>query len=113
MAIGKPKFAVGKCAEGASGSVVDVDTDKCVGDFLAVGTDILDGCGAGEARNLGEGFDAGEAFIDGVFYDIIPVFAAHDLDFERVLPDISFPRRPLGALRLRAPREPFHVRHPL
>ena len=47
---------------------------------MAVGADVLDGGGASEAGDFTESFDASEAFIHGVFYDVVPIFAAHDFE---------------------------------
>ena len=83
MAIAEAELTVGKSTEGAGGDIVNIDADEGISDFLAVGADVLDGGGASEAGDFGEGFDAGEALIYGVFYDIIPVFAAHDFEANR------------------------------
>ena len=69
-----------KSAESAGSGVVDINADECVGDFLAVGADVLNWCCTGETGDFRKGFDAGKAFIYAILYDIIPVFAAHDLE---------------------------------
>ena len=48
---------------------------------MTVGTDILNGGTASEARNFAHGFDASEATFAGIFNDVIPIFAAHNLKF--------------------------------
>ena len=52
---------------------------------MAVGADVLDGGGTDEAGDFGEGFDAGEAFADSVFDDMIPIFATHDAKAKAVV----------------------------
>ncbi len=52
---------------------------------MAVGTDVLNGSGAGEAGDFAEGFDAGEAAFAGVGDDVIPVFTAHDFNCTRLI----------------------------
>ena len=83
VTIGKTKFVMCESAKSASGNIVNVNADEGVGDFLAVGADVLDGGGASEAGDFTESFDASEAFIHGVFYDVVPIFAAHDFEANR------------------------------
>lgn len=66
--------------EGAGGGVVNFDFGQSVGDFLAVGADVLNGSCAGEAGDFAEGFDAGKAALAGIRDDVVPIFAAHDFD---------------------------------
>lgn len=47
---------------------------------MAVGTDVLDRGGTGEAGDLAEGFDASETALAGISDDVVPVFAAHDFE---------------------------------
>lgn len=61
-----------------AGGVIDIYTDKSIGDFLAVGTDVLDGGGGGKAGDFAESFDASETLAASVSDDVVPVFAAHD-----------------------------------
>lgn len=49
---------------------------------MAVGADVLYRSGAGEAGDFAQSFDAGEAFIGSIFDDVVPIFAAHDFDFD-------------------------------
>ena len=43
---------MGKCLEFVGGSVIDFNLGECVGNLLAVGTDVLHGSSTGETRNL-------------------------------------------------------------
>lgn len=52
--------------------------------MLAVGTDVLDGSSAGETGDFRKTFDASETFGNGVFDDVVPVFAAHNFKAETV-----------------------------
>ena len=52
--------------------------------MLAVGTDVLNGRSAGETGDFRKTFDAGETFRDGVFDNVIPIFAAHNFKAETV-----------------------------
>lgn len=52
MAVGKMKIGGGKYFEFVSFSVVNAGGNKSVGNILAVGTDILNGSGAGKARDF-------------------------------------------------------------
>ncbi len=45
---------------------------------MAVGADVLDGGGAGEAGDFAHGFDAGVALAHGIGDDLVPVFAGGD-----------------------------------
>lgn len=81
VAIREMEICMSESLEFASGGVVNSDVSKSVGDFLAVGTDVLDWRGAGAAGDFGEGFDAGETSGAGIFDDGIPLGAAHGGDF--------------------------------
>ena len=86
---------------------------------MAVSADVLNGSGAGEARDFAESFDAGEATFAGVGDDVVPVFTAHDLNSSRLVRMAFFGLRRLGPsprarrahprlARLRRPfRKPF------
>ena len=52
--------------------------------MLAVGTDVLNGGSAGETGDFRKIFDASETFGDGVFDDVVPIFAAHNFEAETV-----------------------------
>ncbi len=84
MAVGELEFVVGQSFDRVSLSVENFDFGEDVGNLLAVGTDVLDGSSAGEARDFGQGFDAGETFAASILDDVIPVFAAHDFEAEAV-----------------------------
>lgn len=77
MAVGKMHIGGVESLELAGLSVVDLGADEGVGNVLAVGADILNRGGAGEAGDFAEGFDTGETLIYGVFYDGVPVGATH------------------------------------
>ena len=47
---------------------------------MTVSADVLNWCGAGEARDFAESLDAGEASVGGEFDYIVPEFAAHGFD---------------------------------
>ncbi len=51
---------------------------------MAVGADVLDRGSAGETGDFRKTFDAGETFGDGVFDDVVPIFAAHNFEAETV-----------------------------
>ena len=53
--------------------VVNFGGEKSVGEFLAVGTDVLDWSSAGGAGDFAQGFDAGEATLGRIGYDGVPV----------------------------------------
>ena len=64
-----------------SGGIVGFGFDEGVGNVLAVGTDVLDRGGAGEAGDFAHGFDASETFGHGVFDDVVPVVATQDFEY--------------------------------
>ena len=70
---------MGEGAESATGCIVNFDGLQGVGDFLAVGADVLHRGGAGEAGDLAKGFDTGEASLASVGDNVVPVFTTHDL----------------------------------
>ena len=43
-------------------------------DFLAIGADVLDGCGPDETGYAGEALDAGQTAPDGLYDEMVPVF---------------------------------------
>ena len=48
LAIRKVKVGLGECFESLSGRIIDVDAFEYIRNLLTVGTDVLDGSGAGE-----------------------------------------------------------------
>src|SRR5688572_16010167 len=50
------------------------DGGKCLGDFLAVSTNVLDGCCARGPRDEAERLDTSKALFDGASHYAIPVF---------------------------------------
>ncbi len=54
---------------------------ESVGDFLAVCADILNGGGGGKSWDFTESFDAGEVEIAGIFDNVIPIFATHNIQY--------------------------------
>ena len=85
------KVSGGEGFESAGDGIVGLDGFKSLRNILAVGADVLDGGGGGVAGDAAQGFDAGEVFAASVGDDVVPVFAAHDLNYvEEVLLDIFF-----------------------
>ncbi len=84
MAVGKVKLVASENFEFVGFDVVDFDCGQDVRNLLTVGTDVLDGGGAGETGDFGKAFDTGEAFGNGVFDDVVPVFATHNFEAEAV-----------------------------
>ncbi len=84
VTVGKAEVGFGESLESACGGVVDFGFDESVGEFLAVGTDVLDGGGAGEAWDTAQGFNTGEASFASVGHYIVPVFAPHNFKTSRV-----------------------------
>ena len=59
-------------------AVEGVDGDDSFGDFLTVGTDVLDGRAADGAGDAGHALYAGEALLNGVLHEVVPGFAGAD-----------------------------------
>ncbi len=78
LAVGELEVGFGEGSERIGGGVVDVDFGEGIGDFLAVGADILDWGGGGETGDFAQGFDAGQAFVAGISDDVIPELAPHN-----------------------------------
>ena len=107
MAIRKMKIGGVEGFEIASCDVIDFGGFESVGNVLAVGADILNGGGTGEARNLGEGFDASEIPFAGAGDNGVPIGAAKSIQHVgRVLPSAILPHS------LKLAGVPLRTRHP-
>jgi hypothetical protein len=61
-----------------AGKIEDAYGSDGFGDFLSVGSNILDGCAAYGAGDSGETLDAGVVVINGVGDEAVPVFSGGD-----------------------------------
>ncbi len=74
-AVGEAAIRVGELGEEAGVEVERADSVDGLRDLLAVGADVLDGRGAGEAGDAGEALHAGEVEVAGVEDEGVPVEA--------------------------------------
>ncbi len=80
IAVRKAAVVALQCDETVGLTVVGLERQQSVGNFLTIRPDVLNRCGSGSAGNARHGFDACQVHIDCALDDTIPYFAATDFE---------------------------------
>ena len=73
---------VSESSEGERFKIKYADVSDGIGNFLAVGSDVLDGCAANATRNTGEAFDAADSLLADFVDEGVPFCAGGCGDIE-------------------------------